>query len=168
MAKVKLSLVDVVNANTIRDFLTAKNSLQLPAGNLGIERRSMPQIKDFKKFERILKGLDISVRTEKLRVSDIRLAQNEVNKDKVFKMMLDYRKLNRRSRGGIDFPGFPPVVTSDGYVLDGLHRQVAMYNINKHAYHNYTVIGVSFREIYDIIRLDIGTFFGVVEYKGLV
>ena len=128
----------------------------------------MPQLDDFQGFVDILRDrFDIGVETRRLRIGDIKLAQGEVNKDKVFKMMVEYRIKNKRTRGGINFGGFPPVVTRDGFIFDGLHRQVAMYNINRHAYHNYTVIDADFRDLYRIVREHPSLFSRVVSFKRL-
>lgn len=161
------SVADYIDIHTIKDFFTSRNGLYIPTGNLGIPRDRMPQIVDFNKFEKIMKSMEISISTTRVRIGSLKLAQNEVNKDKVYKMMLDYRIKNKRSRGSVNFPGFPPVITVDGYVLDGLHRQVAMVNVNKHAYHDYTQIDMTFKGLYKLITNEPSKFFGVVEYKRL-
>lgn len=163
----KRSIAGYLDVNIAKDFLTAKNTLSIPTGNLGISRNSMPQITNFDKFKSLLLAYDIDIKNVRERIGSIKLAQNEVNKDKVFKMMMDYRYKNKRSRGSVNFEGFPPVITSDGFVLDGLHRQVAMYNVNKHAYHDYAQVNATFKTIYSIIRSNPGEFFGAVEYKRL-
>lgn len=160
-------LLSVINAFTVKDYLTSRNGLLVPAGNLGISRSQMPQIKDFTRFKNILNDRGIKVGKTRKRIGDLKMTQNEINKDKVFKLMLQYRKDNKRTRGGVDFPGNPPVISSDGYVLDGTHRFVAMFNINKHAYHNFTIVGMPIRELYELIRNDT-KFFGAVEYKSVV
>lgn len=160
-------LLKVVNAFTVKDYLTSRNGLLVPTGNLGISRSQMPQIKHFDRFKSILNGYGVSVGKKRRRVGDIKMIQNEINKDKVFKLMMDYRKNNKRTRGGVDFPGNPPVLSSDGYVLDGTHRFVAMYNINKNAYHDFTVVDMPAKELYELVRND-NKFFNVVEYKSVI
>lgn len=159
-------LLSVINAFTMKDYLTSRNGLLVPAGNLGISRSQMPQIKDFARFKKILNDRGVKVGKTRKRIGDLKMTQNEINKDKVFKLMLQYRKDNKRTRGGVDFPGNPPVISSDGYVLDGTHRFVAMFNINKHAYHNFTIVDMPIRELYELIRNDT-KFFGAVEYKSV-
>lgn len=161
------SVADYLNVSTAKDYLTSLNGLYIPTGNLGIPRDKMPQIDDFAKFEKIMKDFDIDIFTKRIRIGSVKLAQNEVNKDKVFKMMLNYRIKNRRSRGSVNFDGFPPLVSGDEIVLDGLHRQVAMVNVNKHAYHDYTVVNAGFKTIYNIIKNNPSKFYGVVSYKRL-
>lgn len=160
-------LLSVINAFTVKDYLTSRNGLLVPTGNLGISRSQMPQIKDFARFKKILNDRGVKVGKTRKRIGDLKMTQNEINKDKVFKLMLQYRKDNKRTRGGVDFPGNPPVISSDGYVLDGTHRFVAMFNINKHAYHNFTIVDMPIRELYELIRNDT-KFFGAVEYKSVV
>lgn len=159
-------LLSVINAFTMKDYLTSRNGLLVPTGNLGISRSQMPQIKDFARFKKILNDRGVKVGKTRKRIGDLKMTQNEINKDKVFKLMLQYRKDNKRTRGGVDFPGNPPVISSDGYVLDGTHRFVAMFNINKHAYHNFTIVDMPIRELYELIRNDT-KFFGAVEYKSV-
>lgn len=159
-------LLSVINAFTVKDYLTSRNGLLVPAGNLGISRSQMPQIKDFARFKKILNDRGVKVGKTRKRIGDLKMTQNEINKDKVFKLMLQYRKNNKRTRGGVDFPGNPPVISSDGYVLDGTHRFVAMFNINKHAYHNFTIVDMPIKELYELIRNDT-KFFNTVEYKSV-
>lgn len=160
-------LLSIINAFTVKDYLTSRNGLLMPTGNLGISRSQMPQIKDFDRFKKILNQYGVKVGKTRKRIGDLKMTQNEINKDKVFKLMLQYRKDNKRTRGGVDFPGNPPVISSDGYVLDGTHRFVAMFNINKHAYHNFTMVDMPIKELYQLIRND-NKFFGTVEYKSVV
>lgn len=159
-------LLSIINAFTVKDYLTARNGLLMPTGNLGISRSQMPQIKNFDRFKKVLNGYGVKVGKTRKRIGDLKMTQNEINKDKVFKLMLQYRKDNKRTRGGVDFPGNPPVISSDGYVLDGTHRFVAMFNINKHAYHNFTMVDMPIKELYELIRNDT-KFFGAVEYKSV-
>lgn len=162
-----MNFKDLFSVQLISDYLTSRNNVAVPPGNLGIPRSQMPQIKDFDKFKKILEGMGISIKTVRLRVGDLKLVQNEVNKDKVFKMMLKHRSANRRTRGGVEMEGFPPVISNDKYVLDGLHRQVAMYNINRHAYQDYTSVDYPIKELYSLIKNNQQKFAGCVEYKGL-
>ena len=164
-----MAVIDYLRAELIGDFLTSRNGLNVPVGNLGIPRSAMPQIKDFKRFEDDLKAFDAKViQNKRVRVGDIKLTQNEINKDKVFKLMIQYRKKNIRTRGGVDIDGFPPVISSDHFVLDGTHRHVAMLNIAKNSYHNYTMIDMPIRELYDVIKDNPEHFRKSVEYKRLV
>ncbi len=158
---------ELFSLTLVNDFLTSRNGLLIPTGNLGIPRSQMPQIKDYKKFVKILDGYGIKVKKVRRRIGDLKLVQNEVNKDKVFKLMLEYRKLNRRTRGGVNISGFPPVISNDDLVLDGLHRQVAMYNMNKHAYHEYTMVDHPLKELYALIKDNPTVFGSSVEYKSL-
>lgn len=109
----------------IADILTVVNSLRVPAGNLGVSRRAMPQI-DGKKVERFVNqmredGVDV-VKT-KVPILSLRLTQNEINKMKVFKIMKGIRKTGNC---------FPIFISRDNFVIDGSHRMVAKLNINKH------------------------------------
>jgi hypothetical protein len=153
---------------TLNDLLTARNGILMPpGGNLGIPRTQMPQISDWKRFENTLKEYGISIKKVRRRIGDLKIIQGEVNKDKVFKLMLKYREANQRTRGGINIPGFPPVISNDGYILDGNHRQIAMYNVNRHAYQDYTMIDMPIKELYSFIRENNSAFMFSVKYKSL-
>lgn len=162
----KLSLKDLLNPTIVQDYLHIRNSLMIPGGNLGIPRSQMPQIKDFEEFKRVLAKFDISVKQEYKRIGDIKITQNQVNKDKVFKLFLKYKRANKRTRGGVDIDGFPPVISSDNYVLDGTHRDVALYNLNKQAYLKYSVVDMPIRDLYSLIKENPWEFTRCVEYTN--
>lgn len=101
-------------------------------GNLGIERKDMPQFDDKANPNVVREYLD-EFRREGTKVTDKRMAvgqlkatQKEINAEKVKGMVAAHE--NHLSSGG---EGWSPgkgaiVVSSDGYVLDGHHRWAAM------------------------------------------
>lgn len=108
----------------IQDILSVINNLILPVGNLGYTRNSMPQIDGDKVSEFIdyLHDNGVEVNPVKVRTKNLRLTQNEINKLKVFEVMQRLRKGAKMA---------PFFYSSDRYVLDGSHRFVGQYNIDK-------------------------------------
>jgi hypothetical protein len=108
----------------IQDIFTVVNGLILPVGNLGYTRNSMPQIDDehVAGFMAYLQAQGIDVAPVKVRTKNLRLTQNEINKMKVFEVL---QKLRRKVKMA------PFFYSSDHYVLDGSHRFVAQYNMDK-------------------------------------
>lgn len=108
----------------IQDILTVINNLILPVGNLGYTRGSMPQIDSDRvdEFIEYLHQNGVEVSPVKVRTKMLRLTQNEVNKLKVFEVM-------QRLRKGYKLPPF--FYSKDYYVLDGSHRFVGQFNLDK-------------------------------------
>lgn len=105
------------------DYMTIINGLIIPLGNLGLTRSSMPQIDHDKTDEFIayLEANGAKVSEESVRISSLRLTQNEVNKMKIWKVMKAIRNKKKIHRVW---------VSSDNYVIDGSHRFIAAYNAN--------------------------------------
>lgn len=104
------------------DWMNVINGLTIPVGNLGLSRSSMPQIDTDQQdaFNAYLQDLDIDVMPMQMRLDDMRLTQNEVNKMKVWKIMKAIRQ--KKTLGRV-------WVTKDNYVVDGSHRFVAALNM---------------------------------------
>lgn len=130
-----------------KDVLTIVNNLIVPAGNLGVTRRKMPQI-DEDSIETFLVGMDsenISHFKEHEYVNQLHLTQSEVNKSKVWSIMKNIRR-SGRGKGGI-----PRIfVSEDNYVLDGSHRLVAYLNINRRM--KIPIIRIN-AKAYELIRM---------------
>lgn len=105
------------------DWMAIINGLKIPVGNLGLSRSSMPQIDDDKQdaFQAYLDELGVTVTPGQVPIRDLRLTQNEINKQKVWKIMQSIR--HKKSIGRV-------WVSSDNYVVDGSHRFVASYNMD--------------------------------------
>lgn len=91
-------------------------------GNLGIERKDMPQLKDdvIPGFLKSFQDQGVSVTKGTMKVGQLKATQKEINAEKVTGMAAAKR------RGEYD-PGKAPIIVSkDGYVLDGHHRWAAM------------------------------------------
>lgn len=105
------------------DWMSIINGLRIPVGNLGLSRSSMPQIDDDKvdDFKEYLANAGVDVTTPQIRIKDLRLTQNEVNKMKIWSLMKRYRQKKTVQRVW---------VSSDNYVVDGSHRFIAALNLD--------------------------------------
>lgn len=105
------------------DYLNIINSLMIPVGNLGLSRSSMPQVDDSQldAFTKYLEDNGAAVTQEHVRLKQLRLTQNEINKTKIWKLMKVIRNKKPMQRVW---------VSSDNYVIDGSHRFVAALNID--------------------------------------
>lgn len=91
-------------------------------GNLGIERKDMPQLPDdvIPGFLQEFQDKGISVTKGTMKVGQLKATQKEINADKV-------QGMAQAKREGKYDPGKQPIIVSkDGYVLDGHHRWAAM------------------------------------------
>lgn len=105
-------------------FLNKCDQVTTPAGNLGIPRHQMPQVdgQHLPELAVWLKSKGVSATRKKMPLARLRMAQNELDKGKIVNMMKKFEK----SSGQL-----PPVlVSSDGFVVDGTHRFLALYNLN--------------------------------------
>lgn len=101
-----------------------QEKIQMPkTGNLGFKRKDMPQVegKNIPKFLDFLKSEGVKY-TEKLFDSKkLRPTQGQFNQEKIQAMIdtIDTKKQN------------PIMVSKDGYVIDGHHRWLAHYNLER-------------------------------------
>ncbi len=135
----------MINISAIFDAFNLINSVMVPTGNLGIMRSQMPQIDGRHQGEFInwLKAQKIGVAKKSVPVGSLMLTQNEINKTKVFKLMQTYRS-------GELAKWAPVIISSDNFVIDGSHRFVAVYNVDKYA--NIDVIKVDKKAI-ELVQL---------------
>lgn len=117
----------MLSFSALYDAFALINSVVLPTGNLGIMRSQMPQIDGPHQsgFIKWLAGQGVKSEKTQMPAQNLKLTQNEINKTKVFKLMQAYR-------GGQIAKWAPIIVSKDGFVIDGSHRFVAIYNIDKY------------------------------------
>lgn len=108
-----------MSLQAVKDYITVLNGLTVPVGNLGMSRQSMPQIDNVDEFIDVLSDNKIGVLPDTVNLSELRLTQAEINKDKVLKLLKLLRK--RKYLGRV-------IVSKDDYVIDGSHRFVALLN----------------------------------------
>jgi len=98
----------------------------IPAGNLGIKRKDMPQIDPSaqEQFFKELRSKGVRITKEKIKSADLTPTQAEINGNKVASMV-------KAAGSNPDFFGKEPIMVSgDNYVLDGHHRWLASLNID--------------------------------------
>jgi hypothetical protein len=99
------------------------NRIHIPAGNMNLPRRNMPQIlqKDFEDYLGWLDGEGVGVEELKVNGADLKPSQLDINEDKVKKMVSEIP----------DNLDNPIIISNDGYVVDGHHRWLTKINIAK-------------------------------------
>ncbi len=116
-------------------------------GGLGIKREDMPQIKgeDKNEFFRWLAKQGIMATSTQKSASELKPTQSDLNVDKVEQMAQSIRD------GGY-VKGTDPLVSSNGYVLDGHHRWGAYQEADPDHKFNVRVIDLPIRELLDTVR----------------
>lgn len=116
-------LIKVIQS--LMDAFNSINNVMIPTGNLGAMRSQMPQIDQQYQAAYVawLETQGVKSKRQDMPVAALKLAQNEINKSKVFKLMQLYRDGKKVA---------PIIVSSDGFVIDGSHRFVAVYNVDKY------------------------------------
>ena len=123
IAKTIMRNDDYKTGNQIYKFEGTNDSILTIKKSLGVNRAQMPQInsKDIKDYLEFLKEVGIKVSAKTINVSKVGMTQKEINLDKV-KGLLGTDRSNLAK---------PVIISNDGYILDGHHRVVALYNIDK-------------------------------------
>lgn len=99
------------------------SKIHIPAGNLNLPRRNMPQIlqKNFNEYLGWLRNEGINIEELKVNGADLKPSQLDINEDKVKKMVVEVP----------DNLDNPIIISNDGYVIDGHHRWLTKINIAK-------------------------------------
>lgn len=116
--------------------------LKYPTRNLGIERNQMPQISSdkVKDFMYYMKSLGHRYIDEKVKLNHVKCTQKEFNDDKIVKLMKVASNNLKK----------PILLSKEGYLLDGHHRFLALYNKNQ----NDRIPAIRFNvEIYTLLNL---------------
>lgn len=139
-------------------MFVALNSLMLPVGGLVYSRSQMPQIPEANKntYLNYFKNRGISVKPKVVKLSSLRLTQNEINKVKVWKLMQAIRENKKR------FRSMPKIIVSaDNYIVDGSHRFVAALNLDEWDEIEVWKIDLPIKEILEMSSHLVG----IVEYR---
>jgi hypothetical protein len=127
------------------DFLTYFNNIKIPSGNLGVSRSMMPQIdsQHVPDYIEWLKSKGITVDKEQVPVNSLRLCQNEINKNKVVKLIQDGIRIDQSK---------PIIISSDGFVIDGSHRLVAQLNTDSNSKINALRVNMKAMDLLQLSR----------------
>ncbi|URC15214.1 nuclease [Paraglaciecola Antarctic GD virus 1] len=138
---------------SFKEFVGTK--LKIPKGNLGIPRSEMPQIASrfVPQFITYLKKNGASTVTKMESVSTLKMTQDEVNNDKILRMIND---------APASVLAKPIIVSKDGFILDGHHRFVALLNKDKSAKLKIFKVDIIMKEL-----LKLAHSFPQVEVKGI-
>jgi hypothetical protein len=128
-----------------------REEIEAPKIGMTFSRALMPQIKkeSVPEFLAWLIDKNISNRGRRMKVTDLRATQMEFDYDKVAAMIGTKSKT-------------PVLVSNDGYILDGHHRWLADYNMDKETYIDVVEIDLPILELLRVAKEYDG-----VEYKNV-
>lgn len=98
----------------------------IPKGNLGIDRRNMPQIQeaDLPAFEEFLKKNKVKFSKTKVKGKDLKPIQKKINVEQVL-------SLAKKNSPKLKKPIL--ITKKDNYIIDGHHRWLAVLELDKEA-----------------------------------
>jgi putative sterol carrier protein len=131
-----------------------EDTIKYLSKSLGMSRKDMPQIssKHIGDFVKYLNNKGVSVSPSVIDVSKIGMTQKDINVDKV-KDLLGVEKSNLSK---------PVIISNDGYILDGHHRVVALYNVDKNFKLKTIKVDLGIKDL-----LKAAGDFPKVSYKGI-
>lgn len=131
-----------------------EDTIKYISKSLGVSRSKMPQInsKDITDFVKYLKDKGVSVSPSVIDVSKVGMTQKDINVDKV-KDLLGVEKSNLAK---------PVIISKDNYILDGHHRVVALYNIDKNFKLKTIKVDLGIKDL-----LSVSNQFPKVSFKGI-
>lgn len=137
----------------------SEDTIQHISKSLGVSRKDMPQIssKDIGEFMTYLKDKGVASTSSVIDVSKIGMTQKDINVDKV-KDLLGVEKSNLAK---------PVIISNDNYILDGHHRIVALYNIDKNFKLKTIKVDLGIKDLLNVAReFPKASFKGVTEFYG--
>jgi hypothetical protein len=154
IAKTIMRNDDYKTSNQIYKFEATEDSVLTIKKSLGVNRAQMPQInsKDIKDYLEFLKEVGIGVSAKTINVSKVGMTQKEINIDKV-KGLLGTDRSNLAK---------PVIISNDGYILDGHHRVVALYNIDKNFKLKTIEVDLGIKDLLKVTKE-----YPKVSYKGI-
>jgi hypothetical protein len=154
IAKTIMRNDDYKTTNQIYKFEATEDSVLTIKKSLGVNRAQMPQInsKDLKDYLEFLKEVGVKVSAKTINVSKVGMTQKEINIDKV-KGLLGTDRNNLAK---------PVIISNDGYILDGHHRVVALYNIDKNFKLKTIEVDLGIKDLLKVTKE-----YPNVSYKGI-
>jgi hypothetical protein len=113
-------------------------------GTLGVERADMPQLDQsaWEKFTAAAKADGVKFEDSQVSPGELKATQGEINAVKVLGMA-DAMQAGKKLGGG------KPIVSSDGYVLDGHHRWAASWLTNRGAKMDVVKVDLPIKKLLD-------------------
>ena len=139
--------------------IISEDTIKHISKSLGVSRDSMPQInsKDVGEFVKYLKDKGIEASSSLIDVSKIGMTQKDINVNKV-KDLLGVEKSNLAK---------PVIISKDNYILDGHHRVVALYNVDKNFKLKTIKIDLGIKDLLNVAReFPKASFKGITEFYG--
>lgn len=139
--------------------MVSEDTIKHISKSLGVSRDKMPQInsKDVGEFVKYLKDKGVSSSSSVIDVSKVGMTQKDINVDKV-KDLLGVEKSNLAK---------PVIISNDNYILDGHHRIVALYNIDKNFKLKTIKIDLGIKDLLNVAReFPKASFKGITEFYG--
>jgi len=154
IAKTIMRNDDYKTSNQIYKFESNDVDVVTISKSLGVNRAQMPQInsKDIKDYLEFLKEVGVRVSAKTINVSKVGMTQKEINLDKV-KSLLGTDRSNLAK---------PVIISKDGYILDGHHRVVALYNIDKNFKLKTIEVDLGIKDLLKVTKE-----YPNVSYKGI-
>jgi hypothetical protein len=137
----------------IHECIQESTELLVPRGQVNIPRHQMPQIarEYYSDFIKFLNLRHVAVVKWLIPANMLRAAQNEINKEKVFKWIHSMPPGAKEK---------PCIVSADRYIIDGNHTWLAQLNKDPETLINCLQIGLDLIELLNTIKL-----FDKVTYK---
>jgi predicted ABC-type ATPase len=119
-----------------------KEGIYNPKESLGVKRKDMPQITEEaqKDFMAHLKEQGVGVKTGKMKISEMKPSQDEMDADKAAKLQ-DDPHLDK-----------PIIVSKDDYIMDGHHRWLAARMKDEDQKANVIKVDMNGKELLDVMR----------------
>ena len=139
--------------------IISEDTIKHISKSLGVSRDKMPQInsKDVGEFVKYLKDKGIEASSSLIDVSKIGMTQKDINVNKV-KDLLGVEKSNLAK---------PVIISKDNYILDGHHRVVALYNVDKNFKLKTIKIDLGIKDLLNVAReFPKASFKGITEFYG--
>ena len=141
--------------------IVSEDTIKHISKSLGVPRDKMPQInsKDVGEFVKYLKDKGVETSPSIIDVSKIGMTQKDINVDKV-KDLLGVEKSNLAK---------PVIISNDNYILDGHHRVVALYNVDKNFKLKTIKVDLGIKDLLNVAKdFPKASYKGITEYIGFI
>lgn len=117
--------------------------IEIPAKTLGISRSNMPQVSDIADYVEFLNSRGVRTKKTVIPVGRVHMTQGDFNIPKVRAMIGMPPEYHRKLADTV-------IMSKDNYILDGHHRVLALYNIDKNYKLNAIQVNLNIRDLLKI------------------